>query len=227
MEFKESPLYLYSKPDVTLVVGEEQIEVHENVIAVYSGFFKAALNSGFKESHERRIEIHDIELENLTVVLNWLYRVPLTPLFNPDTSTRESFYTLNSPNMVQRLADIHQAFDYFHIKGFELPLTRFIESQFREVGGQDRFVEGLCKNVVTISNNLYKNGYNIDQAYLDILIKAFFSARTCTAKGHMHIKGSCMTELKDALNGLPDPDAKFFKAVFTSMASILVSYARQ
>ncbi|KAF3285949.1 hypothetical protein TWF970_009516 [Orbilia oligospora] len=50
MAFKEMPIYLYSKPDVILVIGDSEfeIEAHEYTLASQSEFFKAALRSGLK-----------------------------------------------------------------------------------------------------------------------------------------------------------------------------------
>ncbi|KAF3114383.1 hypothetical protein TWF569_000472 [Orbilia oligospora] len=220
MSFKESPLYLYSEPDATLVVGEEEIKVHETVIVVYSGFFKAALNSGLKESHERRIEIHEIGLDTMTVVLNWLYRVPLTPLYDTDLKKEETVNDLFSDTTVKKIDNILRAFDFLQIKGAEVFYWRFIENQCRNFkwGPPCYFALKTCHNIPTALNSIYRYGYSLPEESLDGMIREI-KERTVTS-GLSDFIGN----LRNGLKEIEEPDPRFLRDFSVSLANVLTKY---
>ncbi|EGX47136.1 hypothetical protein AOL_s00097g182 [Orbilia oligospora ATCC 24927] len=214
MSFKESPLYLYFEPDATLVVEEEEIKVHETVIVVYSGFFKAALNSGLKESHERRIEIHDIGLDTMTVVLNWLYRVPLTPLYDTDLKKEETVNDLFSNTTLKKIDNILQAFDFLQIKGAEVFYWRFMEDQCRKFKwGPPYFVPETCRNIPAALNSIYRYGYSLPEKYLDRVI------REIKENGGNSFIGN----LRGGLKKIEEPDPRFLRDLSVSLANVLAN----
>lgn len=215
MSYKESLLYLYSKPDVTLVAGEEEIGVHESVIAVYSDFFKAALNSGLKESRERRIEINEIEPEILTVVLNWLYRVPLTPLFNTDITRVETLGTLLSDD-ITKIKKIFQAFDFLQIKGAGIHYVRFLEDKLRESGPNIFPVTPTAsRNVATALNEVYRCGSSITESSLSALVKEIY-------KNSGPLLNNYIRELGNGLRALKDPDSRFLQDISVALTNVLM-----
>ncbi|KAF3085835.1 hypothetical protein TWF102_011270 [Orbilia oligospora] len=215
MSFKESPLYLYSEPDATLVVGEEEIKVHETVIVVYSGFFKAALNSGLKESHERRIEIHEIGLDTMTVVLNWLYRVPLTPLYDTDLKKEETVNDLFSDTTLKKIDNILQAFDFLQIKGAEVFYWRFVEDQCRKFkwGQPYYFVLETCHNIPITLNSIYRYGYSLPEGSLDGMIQEIKERSN----------KDFTRNLRNGLKKIEEPDPRFLRDFSVSLANVLTN----
>ncbi|KAF3207353.1 hypothetical protein TWF679_008420 [Orbilia oligospora] len=207
-----SPLYLYFEPDATLVVEEEEIKVHETVIVVYSGFFKAALNSGLKESHERRIEIHEIGLDTMTVVLNWLYRVPLTPLYDTDLKKEETVINLFSDTTVEKIDKILRAFDFLQIKGAEVFYWRFMEEQCRKFKWEQsyHFVPEIYHNIPTALNRVYRYGYSLPEESLDGMIREIKEGG-----------GKFIKNLGDGLKELEEPDPRFLRDLSVSLANVL------
>ncbi|KAF3224212.1 hypothetical protein TWF106_004413 [Orbilia oligospora] len=208
-----SPLYLYFEPDATLVVEEEEIKVHETVIVVYSGFFKAALNSGLKESHERRIEIHEIGLDTMTVVLNWLYRVPLTPLYDTDLKKEETVDNLFSNTTVKKIDDILRAFDFLQIKGAEVFYWRFMEDQCRKFkwGQPYYFSSETCHNIPTALNIIYRYGYSLPEESLNRVIQ------------EVRKRGNGTGNLRDGLKEIEEPDPRFLRDFSVSLANVLTN----
>ncbi|KAK6506399.1 hypothetical protein TWF506_011310 [Arthrobotrys conoides] len=216
MAFKESPLYLYSKPDVTLVVGEEEIPVHESVIAVFSEFFKAALNCGLKESHERRIEINEIEPEILTTVLNWLYRVPLTPLFNTDPQAPETMRILLFKETVQKLNSILRAFDFLQIKSGGTVYFRFLEDTVRNMGvSRPYFEPQSTRNLVILLNEAYRYGFCLTQQSFKSFLNEVYRLTYFPTENYMWSLG-------EGIKTLQDPDVKFLQDISVSLTNFLL-----
>ena len=69
-------------PTVLVVVGETNYHVHENLLVGASDFFDKALNSGFKESHDKKVELPQEELVSETL--------PFTLLKDSKTSRKVS-----------------------------------------------------------------------------------------------------------------------------------------
>ena len=217
-----SLLYLYSEPDVTLVVGEDEIKVHENVIAVYSGFFKAALNSGLKESRERRIKIREIEPDTLTVILDWLYRVPLTPLFDTDIEKEETIEDLLSNNTTKKISDILRAFDFLQIKGAEFPYMRFVQNKFRNLDSGQNFEPKASRNIVVVLNEVYRYGYCLPEASLVTLVREIYQRAYDSRNNHNHIAA-----VIGGLKTLQDPNAKFLQDFSVSLTTVLLQQRRK
>ncbi|KAK6345970.1 hypothetical protein TWF730_010307 [Orbilia blumenaviensis] len=210
MLFKKTPLYLYSEPDVTLIVGsqKEEMEVHESVVAVYSDFFKAALRSGLKESYEKRIELPEINPDILIVILNWLYRVPLTPLFNPDLDTPETLATALSLPMVEKLNSILRTFDFLQIKNAEVHYIRFLEDKMRGPKPLPD-VHGMFSPRVSIIKGLdsvYRYGYCIKADSLRNLFGALVKQSSFA-----------IIWLKEDLAGLQEPDAMCLRDICAAL----------
>ncbi|KAF3313250.1 kelch-like 2, Mayven [Orbilia oligospora] len=167
MGFKETPFYLYSKPDVTIVAGDNEIEVHEFVLASQSEFFKAALHCGLKESRERRIALPEIQPNTIFAVLNWLYRAPLVPYFQGDNAP-----SVFSQDSTESLKAIMQAFDFLQIKGAGRDYCKFVEEYLQKVGTScyicPRDPEA-CYIVIQL-NEVYKSGGSITAEAMERLV---------------------------------------------------------
>ncbi|KAK6497674.1 hypothetical protein TWF481_012079 [Arthrobotrys musiformis] len=245
MSYKKTPLYLYSKPDVILVVGDNEIEAHENVIAVYSDFFKAALTSGLKEAHSKRIEINEIEPQILDVVLDWLYRVPLTPLFNTDLNKQESLPLLLSKDVRAKVKALFRAFDFLQIKGAEGYYVRYLEEELRKLPCGNLTITISPDNsyeVVDALNEVYQCGYSITGESLDRLVGAVYSSRTSAQLPHRHdatmyefnsgykhealrakLGPTSLERFKSGLKALEDPNPSFLRDISISLTNRLLA----
>ncbi|KAK6527020.1 hypothetical protein TWF281_010216 [Arthrobotrys megalospora] len=164
--FKKTPLYHYSDPDVTLVIGENEVKVHEYVLASQSEFFKAALRCGLKESQEKRITLPEIQPDNVFVVLNWLYRAPLRSHFKKDI--RETF----SDESTEKLTKIMEAFDFLQIKGAGRDYCKFVEERLQQLAPNTwEFRDEQTGNIVTILNEVYRAEGSITQEAMDRLVE--------------------------------------------------------
>ncbi|KAF3090325.1 hypothetical protein TWF594_003394 [Orbilia oligospora] len=212
MAFKEMPIYLYSKPDVILVIGDSEfeIEAHEYTLASQSEFFKAALRSGLKESQERRITLPEITKNNMITVLNWLYRVPVETYYAYNLHGRKPF----SKETAQTLKDIMQTFDFLQIKGAGRDYCKFMEQTFQEMGVESTRIEldaGDAEGIVTQLNELYKSGASISPGAMDNLVNEIIRNRTTDAISRKFI---------EVFGNFSDPDGKCFR-------DISVAYARE
>lgn len=60
--------------DVTLILGKERIPGHKVILGSGSQYFRALLFGGLKESHEKEVEIKDVEsIESFKLLLCYLY----------------------------------------------------------------------------------------------------------------------------------------------------------
>ncbi|GKZ67641.1 hypothetical protein AnigIFM50267_002127 [Aspergillus niger] len=77
--FTESLLPLHNGPYVTLQVGSEgrKYKVSRPLLCKHSPYFRAMFESGYKESHEQAVTMHEIEgvvtERSLEMLLQWLY----------------------------------------------------------------------------------------------------------------------------------------------------------
>ncbi|KAF3196403.1 kelch-like 2, Mayven [Orbilia oligospora] len=167
MGFKETPLYLYSKPDVTIVAGDEEIGVHEFVLASQSEFFKAALHCGLKESRERRITLPEIQPKAIFAVLNWLYRAPLVPYFQNNDPSH-----VFSKGSTESLKAILQAFDFLQIKGAGRDYCKFVEENLQKVRTScyNRLGAPEASHIVIQVNEIYKSGGSITAEAMERLV---------------------------------------------------------
>ncbi|EGX54286.1 hypothetical protein AOL_s00004g319 [Orbilia oligospora ATCC 24927] len=213
MGFKETPFYLYSKPDVTIVAGDNEIEVHEFVLASQSEFFKAALHCGLKESRERRIALPEIQPNTIFAVLNWLYRAPLVPYFQDKDAS--SVFSEASTRMLQ---DIMQAFDFLQIKGAGKDYCKFVEEYLQKVGTgcYPRPENSHAHHIVTQMNEVYKSGGSITAEAIERLVCGIDESRAFTYRTYSNV-GACFFQ---AFQGISDPDGRCFR-------DLLLPYARK
>ncbi|KAF3146694.1 hypothetical protein TWF703_003965 [Orbilia oligospora] len=212
MAFKEMPIYLYSKPDVILVIGDSEfeIEAHEYTLASQSEFFKAALRSGLKESQERRITLPEITKNNMITVLNWLYRVPVETYYAYNLHGRKPF----SKETAQTLKDIMKTFDFLQIKGAGRDYCKFMEQTFQEMGVESTRIEldaRDAESIVTQLNELYKSGASISPGAMDNLVNEII-------RGYK-ITDAILRKFIEVFGKFSDPDGKCFR-------DISVAYAR-
>jgi len=59
--------------DVTLKVGESLIHCHKVVLAARSEFFAALFSHSFRESREKTVEIKEFSVENMMLLLRYIY----------------------------------------------------------------------------------------------------------------------------------------------------------
>ncbi|KAF3279360.1 hypothetical protein TWF132_000631 [Orbilia oligospora] len=199
MAFKETPLYLYSKPDVTIVAGDDEIGVHEFVLASQSEFFKAALHCGLKESREKRITLPEIQPKVIITVLNWLYRAPLDPYF--DGATPDGVFSDGSS---KKLKDIMQAFDFLQIKGVGRDYCKFVEEHLQKIKTNEfsRVYTYHARPIIVQSNEIYKSGGSITKEALAKLVSGIAADKSSNPVADDFIR---------ALQLLPDPDGRFFR----------------
>lgn len=66
---------------MTIIVGQENTSetftVHEDLLKMYSVFFRSCLDSNFKEANAKCVELPEDEPRDFEVVVNWLYREPV------------------------------------------------------------------------------------------------------------------------------------------------------
>ncbi|KAF3146695.1 hypothetical protein TWF569_005013 [Orbilia oligospora] len=199
MAFKETPLYLYSKPDVTIVAGDDEIGVHEFVLASQSEFFKAALHCGLKESREKRITLPEIQPKVIITVLNWLYRAPLDPYF--DGATPNSVFSDGSS---KKLKDIMRAFDFLQIKGVGRDYCKFVEEHLQKIKTNEfsRVYTHHARPIIVQSNEIYKSGGSITKEALAKLVSGIAADKSSNPVADDFIR---------ALQLLPDPDGRFLR----------------
>ena len=68
-EYRQSSTYC----DLTFVVGREQFPCHRIILASASPYFQVLLTHSFKENNLDSIELHDIEPEIFSALLNYIY----------------------------------------------------------------------------------------------------------------------------------------------------------
>ncbi|KAK6517550.1 Kelch-like 12 [Arthrobotrys megalospora] len=220
MSFKETPFYNYAGPDITLIVGDEQIPAHEYVLSAQSDFFKAALRSETKEAYQRRIKLPEIRPTVMVEVLNWLYRAPLTsPLDAGDTAF--------SDTSVNRMREILQAHDFLQIKGAGKDYCKFLEESLQKLGADPldpkndglgaftSFHRNYTSNIVTILNTLYKSGCSITKESMAKLVAALARDN----KG----PESRLSRFMEAAKKLPEPDGVYFRDISLALAGLQAS----
>ncbi|KAF3162477.1 hypothetical protein TWF225_007781 [Orbilia oligospora] len=194
-----TPLYLYSKPDVTIVAGDDEIGVHEFVLASQSEFFKAALHSGLKESREKHITLPEIQPKVIITVLNWLYRAPLDPYF--DGATPDDVFSDGSS---EKLNDIMRAFDFLQIKGVGRDYCKLVEEYLQKIKTDEfsRVYSYQARPIIVQSNEIYKSGGSITKEALAKLVSGI-----AADKSSNHVADDFIR----ALQLLPDPDGRFLR----------------
>ncbi|KAK6510250.1 Kelch-like protein 10 [Arthrobotrys musiformis] len=222
MSFKETPFYTFSQPDITLVVGDQELPVHEYVISPQSDFFKAALRSETKEAYERRIKLPEIQPKVMVEVLNWLYRAPLTsPLDAGDTAF--------SDTSISRMKEILEAHEFLQIKGAMRDYCKFVEDNLQKLGtdptvrrpredGNGTFVtfhRNYTSNIVGILNDAYKSGCTISKGAMARLIAT-------VAYGNEG-PDSRLTRFTTAVERLPDPDGAYFRDISLALVALQMS----
>ncbi|RVD86368.1 uncharacterized protein DFL_004648 [Arthrobotrys flagrans] len=215
MAFKKTPLYLYSKPDLTIAVGDSDIEVHEYVLASQSEFFKAALRSGLEESQKRRITLPEIQPNIMLIVLNWLYRAPPTSHYSIHAShTQDEF----SSESAQALKDILQAFDFLQINGAERDYCKLVEESLQKIGTHDRLqINGSdAKSIVIQLNEVYKAKGSISKKALGRLVNGIYAERRSFAVPN---------DFMSASEQLPDPNGRCFRDISLAFARSKCGYS--
>jgi len=59
--------------DVTLVVGDKELEAHKNILGARSPVFAAMFEHDFKEKNENRVNIDDVPLNVFEELLRYIY----------------------------------------------------------------------------------------------------------------------------------------------------------
>ncbi|GFS14714.1 kelch-like protein 38 [Elysia marginata] len=59
--------------DIVVVVGNTEFHCHRAILAAVSSFFKAAFSTDMKEAREKKITLHNIEVEIFSAILNSIY----------------------------------------------------------------------------------------------------------------------------------------------------------
>ncbi|KAK6349104.1 hypothetical protein TWF730_009863 [Orbilia blumenaviensis] len=209
LRFKESPLYAYGDPDATIVVGDDEIQAHEYVLASQSEFFKAAFRSECKEFIEKRFTLPEIEPEIVYIVLNWLYRVPLKSPLPPDI--RRAF----AKEPTKKLVEVLQAFDFLQIKGAGEEYGKFVEDALKDLGFHDEYpYPEDFKNIVTMLNEVYKANGTMAGGSLERLASAM------TRGG---VENRAMSEFLYAMRHLPDPDGECFRDIAMALGRELAA----
>ncbi|KAK6508415.1 hypothetical protein TWF506_010508 [Arthrobotrys conoides] len=205
MAFKETSLYQYSKPDLTIVAGDHEIEVHEFVLASQSEFFKVALRCKLKESGERRITLSEIQPGIIFMVLNWLYRAPLTPYF-----TAAAPEVVFSSQSTQSLKNIMQVFDFLQIKGAGRDYCKFVEEYLQKIGTVDfpQIPNSRAEDIVIQTNEVYKSGGSITKEAFGKLVYGIAADKTSYPVSGDFIK---------AFEKLSDPDGRYFRDLASAL----------
>ena len=82
---------------ILITVGPEKAKhyVHSPLLCEESGFFRAAINSGFKESSEQVIDLPQEKAEHLDNFIHWLYREKL-PELSAETMNNTEYCKTNN-----------------------------------------------------------------------------------------------------------------------------------
>ncbi|KAK6351982.1 hypothetical protein TWF718_005130 [Orbilia javanica] len=219
MSFKETPFYTFASPDITLVVGDQNIAVHEYVLSPQSEFFKAALRSETKEAYQRRIKLPEIKLNVMTEVLNWLYRAPLTsPLDAGDTAF--------SNNSIAKMKEILHAHDFLQIKGATRDYCKFIEDELQKLGTDPTirhpnedgfgtlitFHRNYTGNIAEILNEVYGSGCAISKEAMARLVAILAYDNTGPE--------SRLSRFAAAVEKISDPDGEFFRDISLALMAL-------
>lgn len=92
---------LFSERIVEVVVGPSETiwRLHENLLSATSDFFKAAFNSGFKESLEDRILLPEDDPHAFELFVRWLYvRALQGPMGVPEMNAERQLFGSSSSN---------------------------------------------------------------------------------------------------------------------------------
>ncbi|KAK6524552.1 hypothetical protein TWF281_011458 [Arthrobotrys megalospora] len=201
------PLYLYSEPDVTLIAGGRGIRVHEHVVAAQSDFFKAALRSGLKESHERRIELREIEPDILIIVLNWLYRAPIK---SPLPNSQGIFWGLFSDPATKKMKATLRAFDFLQIKGAAGDHVKVFEGILGSLKSDDGFDPCRYGNIFIVLNEVYKAGCSLSEGAMSNLFKVILGSVR---------RRPFIEKLNEVLRDLQDPNGECFRDISLALAT--------
>ncbi|RVD86152.1 uncharacterized protein DFL_004442 [Arthrobotrys flagrans] len=165
--YESSRYFSYKSPDVVLVVGngEEKttFNVHEAMIGPPSAFFKAALNIGLKETHERKINLPEITWLGMLEVLNWLYR---KEVWKP--KLREAF----SEQATEKFLAIFTAIDFLQIPQLTDNYKEVLEELLSGLNGSSLVTADKEEGgrVALLIHELYKIGGSIDEhVFLSVL----------------------------------------------------------
>ncbi|KAK6333246.1 hypothetical protein TWF718_011067 [Orbilia javanica] len=204
--FESTPLYLYSKPDIVIIVGDEVLRAHEFVLASQSGFFKAALHSGLQESQTRRIELPEIEPKILLIVLNWLYRAPLERYWTHDQFSVQSSSQLKS---------ILEAFDFLQIKGAERDYSKLLNDGLQAISSGSLYHSNKeVASIVMQLNEVYKAEGSVSVEALDRVFDEIY-----VRKSHGH-NYALSHEFTGACGNLSNPNGNCFRDVALAIARV-------
>ncbi|EPS42142.1 hypothetical protein H072_3948 [Dactylellina haptotyla CBS 200.50] len=190
--YTETPFYLYKEPDLTLIVGNEKaiFKVHEYVLAPQSGFFKAALTIGTKESRLKAIELPELQEDDVSDILRWLYRVELW------APKRFSPYKFSTKNNDQKFLE---AIDYLQIPKIARDYAKILNSKIL-AGYHEINISGCFARFL---NTLYRVGGWIEP---DVLRKLFPGKKD---------RWASVFYFHEEVLKMEDPDTAFLKMVGT------------
>ncbi|KAK6527302.1 hypothetical protein TWF281_010489 [Arthrobotrys megalospora] len=209
-KYESSPYYCYTNPNVVLIVGtgEEKttVEVHESVLAPPSDFFRAALNIGLKETHERKIELPDITWEGMEEVLNWLYREEIW---------RPTIQDLFSENTTSRFLAIFTAIDFLQIPALKQDYQDMFE---KLLDGQNEYSCMVTKTeegrrAAFTLHELYDMGVRINENVFASTVKRLRNPRPRDRHGFLGFR--------NFINDLESPDPDFLHDVCRAYGACL------
>jgi hypothetical protein len=96
----------------TLIVGENEarFNVHESLLVTYSEFFRAALQGGFKEAHEKTVELEDEDSDIIELFVHWLYYQRFPDKNKGDDDDLLAKWTLNENEDYQKIDKLTQLY---------------------------------------------------------------------------------------------------------------------
>uniref|UniRef100_A0A914QQB2 BTB domain-containing protein n=1 Tax=Panagrolaimus davidi TaxID=227884 RepID=A0A914QQB2_9BILA len=79
--------------DLIIVTGDQEIKVHKWIICAHSPVFKAEMESGIKESIERKIEITDFSFEIVKIFVEYCYERDIENFINEENVSELLHFT--------------------------------------------------------------------------------------------------------------------------------------
>ncbi|KAK6338511.1 hypothetical protein TWF730_002574 [Orbilia blumenaviensis] len=219
MSFKETPFYKFSSPDITILIGGDEIPAHEYVLTPQSEFFNAALRSETKEALQRRIKLPEIRPEVMTEVLNWLYRAPLvSPLDTGDTAFCDK--------SMAKMKEILKAHDILQIKGAARDYCKFVEENLQKLGTDptvrhphedgygtyNTFHRNYTGNIVSTLNDLYSCDCRISKDAMTRLVATV----SYDNKG----PDARLSRFMSAVEKLETPNGTYFRDISLAFAAL-------
>ncbi|KAK6332982.1 hypothetical protein TWF718_010808 [Orbilia javanica] len=200
-EYERSPYFSYSSPDVVLVVGDGEnkttVSTHESIIGPPSGFFKAALKIGLKETHERKIDLPEITWLGMEEVLNWLYR---KEVWQP--KPREVF----SEQTTEKFLAIFATIDFLQIPQLREDYEKMLDGLLKNLNESSRLLDSRDQGgrLAQIIHELYRIGGCIDDTLFLALLRLLK-----TSKNPLSVGMSGFYGFRNFVYKLEDPNPKF------------------